>query len=84
MVRLFNILDYWAQLAQCSVALPNGLGYLGESPDRVPSLPTRELLGRRNLLFDEVGPGAGCREAVGGHEKMRCFRSLSFESRGRK
>jgi hypothetical protein len=29
MVRLFNILDYWAQLAQRSVALQDGLGYRG-------------------------------------------------------
>ena len=84
MVRLFNILDYWAQLAQRSVALPNGLGYPSESPDRVRSLPTRELLGPRILLSDEVGPGAGCREAVvRDHEKVHCFRSLSFEWRGR-
>ena len=35
MVRLFNILDYWAQLAQRPVALADGLGYPCESPDRV-------------------------------------------------
>ncbi len=35
MVRLFNILDYWAQLAQHPVALPGGVGYPCESPDRV-------------------------------------------------
>ena len=40
MVRLFNILDYWAQLAQRRVALPGCLGYRGESPDGAePVLP---------------------------------------------
>lgn len=34
MVRLFNILDYWAQLAQRSVAPRDGLGYRDEPAAR--------------------------------------------------
>ncbi len=35
MVRLFNILDYWAQLAQRSIALVDWWGCGGKSINRV-------------------------------------------------